>query len=74
MPGDLPVIQLNCMKTARLFPLAFIADVHGFMLLAPYLVLCLTVVRTMQIFEARKQSRVVERAKPEILISDSPAL
>ena len=38
------------MKAARYFPLAYIANVHGFILLVPYLVLFLTVMRTVQIY------------------------
>jgi hypothetical protein len=37
------------MKAARYFPLAYLANVHGFILLAPYLVLFLTVMRTVQV-------------------------
>jgi hypothetical protein len=36
------------MKAARYFPLAYLANVHGFILLAPYLVLFLTVTRFVQ--------------------------
>jgi hypothetical protein len=38
------------MRHARFFPLAFLANVHGFILLAPYLVIFLTVVRTVQMY------------------------
>jgi hypothetical protein len=38
------------MRAARFIPLAFVADVHGFILLAPYLVIFLTVVRTVQMY------------------------
>ncbi len=37
------------MKAARFFPLAFLANVHGFILLAPYLIAFLTVVRLMEL-------------------------
>ncbi len=39
-----------CMKAARFFPLAYLANVHGFILLAPYLLLFLTISRTLQIY------------------------
>jgi hypothetical protein len=38
------------MKAARFFPLAYLANVHGFILLAPYLLLFLTISRTLQIY------------------------
>ncbi len=50
----LPAFGLACdttyrMRAARFFPLAFVANVHGFILLAPYLVLFLAVTRTLQV-------------------------
>jgi hypothetical protein len=44
------------MKAARFFPLAFLANVHGFIMLAPYLVLMLTVVRTVQMYSPASES------------------
>jgi hypothetical protein len=38
------------MKVARFFPLAFLANVHGFILMAPYMVIFLTVARTVQMY------------------------
>ncbi len=52
------------MKVARFFPLAFIANVHGFILLAPYLVLFLTIVRVAQIYTARRESSQLMRLQP----------
>jgi hypothetical protein len=39
------------MKAARYFPLAFIANVHGFILMAAYLMLFMAVVGTVQVFK-----------------------
>jgi len=41
------------MKAARYFPLAFLANVHGFILLAPYMVLFLTIARTVQVYRGK---------------------
>jgi hypothetical protein len=38
------------MNAARFFPLAYLADVHGFILLAPYMVIFLTIARTVQVY------------------------
>lgn len=41
------------MKAARYFPLAYLANVHGFILLAPYLLLFLTIARTLQVHRGK---------------------
>jgi hypothetical protein len=38
------------MKVLLYFPLAYLANVHGFILLVPYLVIFLTVVRSAQVY------------------------
>jgi hypothetical protein len=49
------------MKAVLYFPLAYVANVHGFILLAPYLVLFLTVVRYLQLRNSRNE---IQSAKP----------
>jgi hypothetical protein len=41
------------MKAARYFPLAFIANVHGFILFAPYMILFLTISRALQVYRGK---------------------
>ena len=53
------------MKAVLYFPLAYIANVHGFILLVPYLVFCLMLLRMMQV---RKKSKASKLAKARIRV------
>jgi hypothetical protein len=56
------------MKAVLYFPLAYVADVHGFLLLAPYLVIFLTVARSIQVYSANSASRTNRALKKSQLI------
>ncbi len=51
------------MKAVLYFPLAYLANVHGFILLVPYLVCCLMMLRIMQVRKKNKLKPVRVRVR-----------
>ncbi len=61
MRGGARVINGPAMKILRMFPLAFFADVHGFILFAPYLALVLTAFYVVNRRQTQRAAVVIER-------------
>jgi 4-hydroxybenzoate polyprenyltransferase len=53
------------MKSVVYFPLAYIANVHGFILLVPYLVFCLMLLRMLQV---RRKNREMKLARVRVQV------
>jgi len=49
------------MKVLAYFPLVYLADVHGFILMVPYLIFCLMLMRYVQIRRTARASQLAPR-------------